>query len=1042
MEETHEKSKNRRVRRRKPRKPKEASDQPSTSTDPPLPPPLVVPLVPKEGQEVKANPKRSRHRNRNKAVDEVKKNQPRIRLTQRSLAVIPSSSGGSRPKESMDLRDRLIDSLSRADYECTICYDYVRRADETWACDRCHFIFHLPCIRKWAQQSNSVDDTPQDRSKQQMRWRCPGCQFKRLALPRQYMCFCGKVTSPVHDRQNHVTPHTCGAVCGRLLSPAVSASSPPATAGVVYRCPHRCSLPCHPGPCPSCEAMAPVDSCKCHCGSSVIRMQCSRLSQEYPLGRSCGGPCAKMLSCRRHWCVGACHAGPCGQCSQVRDIFCYCARKTSKQIPCASKESAFSCGQDCGFEFECGVHKCDFKCHPALSGHDTLCPKSPLRPLSCPCGKREAKLISTRLKCTDPLPSCGMICKLKSRKPCGHVVVCDRVCHDGPCLTSEALMECHSVSTVRCKCGSVSRQVQCGTKEYRNLMHELPEMKCQKLCRKMKSCGRHRCSELCCSGNHECELTCDLTLNCGLHKCTKTCHKGKCQPCRDLIFDEWRCACGNTIRYPPYTCGTAMPDCGFPCSRVRQCGHATNIISPHNCHEDNIACPPCMIFTTKKCVCGKETLNNIACSLAARCSNRCAKALACGNPEHKCSFGCHDGPCADCTNQCCRLRICGHPCPAACHGLTDCPAASAVPCPILVKVSCGCRVAQVTITCPGLSTPPPQLECTAECDRINRNKRMERALQIQESSHFQSNIPERLLIFIRQFPRVARLILNDLEMFISKYAVDEPFGVKRFAAMRSEYRQFIHMIVEDFGALVGLESEAVDREPNRSVVVRQTKSVSAIGKQSLLYFNDMIAKLLAATESRRSQIGEHGIQADSNENRLLETCIRDHSHLLASIPRRMGHMFDALSIAEAEGQIVEVKYCTGFKVMFRPETPLTLDLLKQAIDALVEDVNTSLEEEFNDLSASQCKCLCKGCTPFNWLLPRATGESEPPRIPLAKISLKKCQIVMEDGVDECTVSCDTTNAPEISPKIRDWIHWMIMDAVPSIIECVPILIIL
>lgn len=70
-------------------------------------------------------------------------------------------------------------------------------------------------------------------------WRCPACQHVCTELPSTYRCYCGKMHDPPYTPGD--TAHSCGDMCGRL--------------GVKPGCVHRCSLLCHPGPCPKCEAL-------------------------------------------------------------------------------------------------------------------------------------------------------------------------------------------------------------------------------------------------------------------------------------------------------------------------------------------------------------------------------------------------------------------------------------------------------------------------------------------------------------------------------------------------------------------------------------------------------------------------------------------------------------------------------------------------------------------------------------------------------------------------------------------------------------------
>lgn len=71
-------------------------------------------------------------------------------------------------------------------------------------------------------------------------WRCPACQNVTSKIPHEYRCFCGKVRDPEWNRMD--AAHSCGQVCGRSRTERRP------------DCTHRCTLLCHPGPCPDCAA--------------------------------------------------------------------------------------------------------------------------------------------------------------------------------------------------------------------------------------------------------------------------------------------------------------------------------------------------------------------------------------------------------------------------------------------------------------------------------------------------------------------------------------------------------------------------------------------------------------------------------------------------------------------------------------------------------------------------------------------------------------------------------------------------------------------
>ena len=139
--------------------------------------------------------------------------------------------GRTNDKDS-NLRDRLTESLLKGTAECLICLDKVKQQQATWNCRNCFQVFHIGCIKKWAK-SVTVEGS----------WRCPGCQVSITTIPRDYTCFCGKLTNPEWIRNEGLVPHTCGEICGRPLATADSALS----------CPHTCSDLCHPGESQDCS---------------------------------------------------------------------------------------------------------------------------------------------------------------------------------------------------------------------------------------------------------------------------------------------------------------------------------------------------------------------------------------------------------------------------------------------------------------------------------------------------------------------------------------------------------------------------------------------------------------------------------------------------------------------------------------------------------------------------------------------------------------------------------------------------------------------
>lgn len=144
-------------------------------------------------------------------------------------------------------RERLEHMLVRRTLECLVCCDKLRNNDKIWTCKQCYHILHLNCTIQWAKSS-----------KLEAGWRCPACQNVCADVPSEYRCYCGKMLEPRADPSS--LPHSCGEMCGKKGR----------------TCVHRCTLLCHPGPCPDCEIVV-GKSCGCgrtkpmvKCGSEVV----------------------------------------------------------------------------------------------------------------------------------------------------------------------------------------------------------------------------------------------------------------------------------------------------------------------------------------------------------------------------------------------------------------------------------------------------------------------------------------------------------------------------------------------------------------------------------------------------------------------------------------------------------------------------------------------------------------------------------------------------------------------------------------------------
>ncbi|XP_028172808.1 protein shuttle craft isoform X2 [Ostrinia furnacalis] len=713
----------------------------------------------------------------------------------------------------MTQRERLSEQLDKGTLECLVCCERVKQIDPVWSCGNCYHVLHLRCIRKWAM-SSVVEG----------KWRCPACQNTSEEIPTEYRCMCGATRAPEYQRGGSGA-HTCGKACKRPRA-----------------CPHPCTLLCHPGPCPPCQATV---SKKCGCGAETRSVLCSS-----KLPQVCGRTCHKTLTCGAHACQAPCHEGACQDCEETVTQVCYCPAAKSRSVPCTREtgsQQQWSCGSACARVLACGRHVCTLACHAPPCAPCRLLPRLVL---TCPCGKNKLDKDS-RKSCTDPIPLCGGICaKPLPCGPAGDKHFCKLDCHEGECPV------CPDKTLVQCRCGHSSREVPCA---------ELPQMinnvLCQKKCNKKLSCGRHRCRTVCCAASsHRCAVVCARTLSCQLHRCEEFCHTGHCAPCPRVSFEELRCTCGAQVLLPPVRCGARPPACDAPCRRRRACLHPPH----HSCHTGD--CPPCVVLTTKRCHGQHEERKTIPCSQDEfSCGLPCGKPLPCG--KHTCIKTCHKGECdtSKCTQPCNEKRpSCGHPCAAPCHSGTGAPCPSAAPCRRPVRATCACGRRSADRACAdnardynkmmsALAATKMQeggsvdlsdvqrpgsmlktLDCDDECRVEARTRQMALALQIRNpdvSAKLAPRYSDTLRATAAREPAFAQQIHDKLtELVHLAKKSKQKTRAHSFPSMNWQKRQFIHELCEHFGC----ESVAYDAEPNRNVVATADREKSWLPAMSIL----------------------------------------------------------------------------------------------------------------------------------------------------------------------------------------------------------------
>lgn len=580
--------------------------------------------------------------------------------------------------------------MTRGALECVICLDRIRRQSPLWNCQTCYTITHLNCARKWVSHSADENSANSDAPVNSSNLTCPKCREPIDRASLFNFCYCRRKKAP--RTEPGVVPGSCGEPCRKSRG------------GPESSCRHKCNLLCHPGPCPPCLVLRPPQPC--FCGKHTVVRTCGE-----PDGTtSCQIVCGKIRSCG-HPCDRICHLGKCSECSVIVPVQCFCGRnKTS--LPCGVK--GYACESICNKPLGCGIHYCTASCH---EGPCTPCKSSPQIWSTCACGKRPLSDLELRkrIKCTDPIPSCGQVCGQPLGCIGGHT--CGKICgHADKCG------KCDKTVQAECRCGVTVKSMICGE----NFDSLRAKLLCNKKCNDRLICRQHNCQTICCPfrkrkvkhgdivrpnqlwplavldsssagserrrAGHKCTEICNKQLSCEKHNCDLTCgHAGPCPPCGLLIREPVTCACGMERIRPPVQCGTPAPPCQRKCSLERDCGHPC----PDYCHFG--PCPPCLEIVKRSCVGNHGESRFVHCHIGAkgiRCHRACGRPLQCG--IHACLNPCHGNYPENCENstsegcsQICALprKKCEHSCASKCHPEIMCPD---VPCKELVPVTCPC----------------------------------------------------------------------------------------------------------------------------------------------------------------------------------------------------------------------------------------------------------------------------------------------------------------------------------------------------------------
>lgn len=268
----------------------------------------------------------------------------------------------------------------------------------------------------------------------------------------------------------------------------------------------------------------------------------------------------------------------------------------------------------------------------------------------------------------------------------------------------------------------------------------------------------------------------------------------------------------------------------------------------HGCHSLEEECPKCPYLVEKVCMCGKKTVKNQPCfraqAGAVSCGMACGALMPCG--FHRCKASWYisvlmsilivvivillkvSGALKNVENHvnhvdtlvnfngiilAFRLLIYSHS-PSACDEST--------PCQAKVTVRCDCGLHKQEITCLATSREQSRglknLSCTDLCARMERNRKLAEALDIDTTASFHEpeNVKGGYQLRTLDYFNNNRTWCTEIEGVFRDFLSSKSMR-HAFKPMTGHKREFVHDLAEAYG----LDSDSIDHEPYRRYSPKQ-----------------------------------------------------------------------------------------------------------------------------------------------------------------------------------------------------------------------------
>ena len=212
------------------------------------------------------------------------------------------------------------------------------------------------------------------------------------------------------------------------------------------------------------------------------------------------------------------------------------------------------------------------------------------------------------------------------------------------------------------------------------------------------------------------------------------------------------------------------------------------------------------------------------------------------------------------------------------------------------------------------------LLCNEECSRLERNRKLALALNIDRSTHVDGgdHIPysaETLTLF-SEHPKWAQKQEREFRVFSE--ADDEKR--LRFKPMKAREREFIHHLAEDFG----FDSESMDPEPHRHVLVfKSPRFVSAPTK--------IISECVRIRAAQRAAVGPAAASDGEASNKARANEVGDSYNSFIITGPRFGLVVEEIRIELAK--VIAPSSPLQFDVEFLPNEEVILKAMTRVLDS-------------------------------------------------------------------------------------------------------------